>query len=170
MHQGNRISPQTHWNVKKSLSLQATRCPAGWCRCAAPTACWCCPPRRSSTWSCAKGRWWTWWSSGGYDAGGRGYAPECTRPAFFSTLTHANVSVSADSQVICYRLPRQPLNILMGRDMGGGRKWCMSIWLPLAVMSYATANRSQRRPSPLCFEQITVFQWRKNRENMRFIL
>lgn len=36
------------------------------------------------------------------------------------------------------------------KQVGRGRKRCMSIWSPLAVMSYATANRSQRRLNPHC--------------------
>lgn len=45
-------------------------------------------------------------------------------------------------------LDRKQVGIV--RVGGSGRKWCMSIWLPLAVMSYATANRSQRRLNPHC--------------------
>lgn len=50
-----------------------------------------------------------------------------------------------DLNVTRYRLPWQCQDFLSGQEMGGGRKWCMSTWSPLAVMSYATANRSQRR-------------------------
>lgn len=163
---------------------QATRCLAGWCRCAAPTACWCCRPRRSSTWSCTRARSSTSWSSAAYDAG------LCRRQTHSPRLHIMHIRLmphspppSTDCSVTRYGSPWQCQDFLSGQETGGGRKRCMSTWSPLAVMSYANSQSEpvEADSSLVHSEETTVFQKKdlkkkkkkrrcEKKKNVRFIL
>lgn len=125
-------------------------------------ACWCYHLKQSSMWNCTREKLWTSWSSDGYDAGTLyrlfydGHFIRLWHLLSFVNKRKKHVTVlqstkwlfSTDFNVTRYRLPWQCQDFLSGQETGGGRKWCMSTWSPLAVMSYATANRSQRRLNP----------------------
>lgn len=99
-------------------------------------------------WSYIRERWWTSWWSDGYDAGTCLTGVSSSRTPGQEAEGSANsnkLSLSPELSVSHQQLPLQCQDFLSGQEMGGGRKWCMSTWSPLAVMSYATANRSQCR-------------------------
>lgn len=76
------------------------------------------------------------------------YTNTCLFVYLFVYLFNSTFHIPADYNLICYRLPWQCQDFLSGQEIGRGRKWCMSTWSPSAVMSYATASRSQQRQNP----------------------